>query len=164
MCTSFTSEQIKGAVEESYPWIAGLADQVDVTYVDLPTSHWPMWSRPQKLAAVIGDVAQGASGAGRTGHQSRVPPGSLPARAHSTVGWTHSAAYGTGCPAFRPATVNTLEQLEGAGAGAGQAELPGDGDLGPDVVGDADEVHRERRRHKGGRDALDLPTIAHACR
>ena len=32
----------------------------DVTYVDLPTSHWPMWSRPQELAAVIGDVARGA--------------------------------------------------------------------------------------------------------
>ena len=63
VCTSMTSEQIKGAVEEGYPWIAGLADQVDVTYVDLPTSHWPMWSRPQELAAVIGDVAQGASGA-----------------------------------------------------------------------------------------------------
>ena len=39
------------------------ADLRDVTYVDLPTSHWPMWSRPQELAAVIGDVAQGAPGA-----------------------------------------------------------------------------------------------------
>jgi hypothetical protein len=34
-----------------------------LTYVDLPTNHWPMWSRPQELAAVISDVAQGASGA-----------------------------------------------------------------------------------------------------
>jgi pimeloyl-ACP methyl ester carboxylesterase len=63
VCTSMTSEQIKGAVEEGYAWIAGLADLRDVTYVDLPTSHWPMWSRPQELAAVIGDVAQGAPGA-----------------------------------------------------------------------------------------------------
>ncbi|HSJ47171.1 MAG TPA: alpha/beta hydrolase [Euzebyales bacterium] len=39
-----------------------LAELRDVTYVDLPTSHWPMWSRPQELAAVIGDVAHGASG------------------------------------------------------------------------------------------------------
>ena len=30
----------------------------NVTYVDLPTSHWPMWSRPQELAAIIGDVAK----------------------------------------------------------------------------------------------------------
>ena len=29
----------------------------DVTWIDLPTSHWPMWSRPQELAAIIGDVA-----------------------------------------------------------------------------------------------------------
>jgi pimeloyl-ACP methyl ester carboxylesterase len=61
VCTGFTSEQIKEAVKEGYTWIAGLADLRDVTYVDLPTSHWPMWSRPQELAVVIGDVAQGAS-------------------------------------------------------------------------------------------------------
>ncbi|MGH8873715.1 MAG: alpha/beta fold hydrolase [Acidimicrobiia bacterium] len=60
ICTSFTSEQIKGAVEEGYAWIGGLAELNDVTYVDLPTSHWPMWSRPQELAKVISDVARGA--------------------------------------------------------------------------------------------------------
>jgi hypothetical protein len=37
-----------------------LAELRDVTYVDLPTSHWPMWSRPKELAAIIGDVAQSA--------------------------------------------------------------------------------------------------------
>lgn len=63
VCTSFTSEQIKEAVKEGYAWIGGLAELRDVTYVDLPTSHWPMWSRPQELAAVIGDIARGASGA-----------------------------------------------------------------------------------------------------
>ncbi len=63
VCTSFTSEQIKDAVEEGYAWLGGLAELRDVTYVDLPTSHWPMWSRPQELGSVIGDVAQGASGA-----------------------------------------------------------------------------------------------------
>ena len=47
VCTGFTSEQIKGAVEEGYAWLAGLAELRDVTYVDLPTSHWPMWSRPR---------------------------------------------------------------------------------------------------------------------
>jgi pimeloyl-ACP methyl ester carboxylesterase len=62
VCTSMTSEQIKDAVREGYAWMGGLAELRDVTYVDLPTSHWPMWSRPQELAAVIGDVAQGASG------------------------------------------------------------------------------------------------------
>ena len=62
VCTGFTSEQYKDAVKEGYSFVAGLAELRDVTYVDLPTSHWPMWSRPQELAAVIGKVAQDASG------------------------------------------------------------------------------------------------------
>jgi pimeloyl-ACP methyl ester carboxylesterase len=58
VCTSMTSEQIKDAVKEDYAWVGGLAELRDVTYVDLPTSHWPMWSRPQELAEIIGDVAK----------------------------------------------------------------------------------------------------------
>jgi pimeloyl-ACP methyl ester carboxylesterase len=58
ICTGFTSEQVKAAVEQGYAWIGGLAELRDVTYVDLPTSHWPMWSRPRELAAIIGDVAR----------------------------------------------------------------------------------------------------------
>jgi hypothetical protein len=48
-------------VGEGWAWIGGLAELRNVTYVDLPTSHWPMWSRPKELAAVIGDVAWDAS-------------------------------------------------------------------------------------------------------
>jgi pimeloyl-ACP methyl ester carboxylesterase len=58
ICTGFTSEQVKGAVEQGLTWIAALAELRSVTYVDLPTSHWPMWSRPKELARIIGDVAQ----------------------------------------------------------------------------------------------------------
>jgi pimeloyl-ACP methyl ester carboxylesterase len=58
VCTSLSSEQIKGAVEQGYAWVGGLAELRDVTYVDLPTSHWPMWSRPRELAGIIGDVAK----------------------------------------------------------------------------------------------------------
>lgn len=57
VCTSIPSEQIKAAVEAGYPWVAGLAELRDVTYIDLPTGHWPMWSRPRDLAGVIGDIA-----------------------------------------------------------------------------------------------------------
>jgi pimeloyl-ACP methyl ester carboxylesterase len=60
ICTGFSSEQVKTAVEEGYPWLRGLAELRNVTWIDLPTSHWPMWSRPQEVAAVIGDVARGA--------------------------------------------------------------------------------------------------------
>ena len=27
--------------------------KLPVTYVDLPTGHWPMWSRPEEVANVI---------------------------------------------------------------------------------------------------------------
>jgi pimeloyl-ACP methyl ester carboxylesterase len=58
VCTSMTSDQIKAVVGEGRAWVGGLAELRNVTYVDLPTSHWPMWSRPKELAAVIGDVAR----------------------------------------------------------------------------------------------------------
>jgi hypothetical protein len=48
----------KGAVEEGQTWLGGYAELRDVTWIDLPTSHWPMWSRPQELAELIGDVAR----------------------------------------------------------------------------------------------------------
>jgi hypothetical protein len=61
ICTGYTSDQYKAAAEEGYAWLAGLAELRNVTWVDLPTSHWPMWSRPQELAAIIGDVAKRAA-------------------------------------------------------------------------------------------------------
>ncbi len=61
ICTGFPSEQVKAAVEKGYAWLGGLAELRNVTYVDLPTSHWPMWSRPQELAALIGDAARRGS-------------------------------------------------------------------------------------------------------
>jgi pimeloyl-ACP methyl ester carboxylesterase len=62
ICTGYTSEQYKDAVKQGYAWLGGFAELRDITWVDLPTSHWPMWSRPKELAAVISDVAQRASG------------------------------------------------------------------------------------------------------
>ena len=58
ICTGYTSQQYQDALKEGYAFLAGLAELRDVTWVDLPTSHWPMWSRPQELAAIIGDVAK----------------------------------------------------------------------------------------------------------
>jgi pimeloyl-ACP methyl ester carboxylesterase len=61
ICTGYTSEQYKDAVKEGYDWLGGFAELRNITWVDLPTSHWPMWSRPKELADVIGDVARSAS-------------------------------------------------------------------------------------------------------
>jgi pimeloyl-ACP methyl ester carboxylesterase len=61
ICTGYTSEQYKDAVKEGYAWLAGVPELRNLTWVDLPTSHWPMWSRPQELATIIGDVAKAAT-------------------------------------------------------------------------------------------------------
>jgi pimeloyl-ACP methyl ester carboxylesterase len=58
ICTGFTSEQYKDAMKEGYSFIAGLPELRNVTWIDMPTSHWPMWSRPRELAEIIGDVAK----------------------------------------------------------------------------------------------------------
>jgi pimeloyl-ACP methyl ester carboxylesterase len=59
ICTGFPSEQVKAYAKEHNPaWLAGVPELRDVTWVDLPTSHWPMWSRPRELAAIIGDIAK----------------------------------------------------------------------------------------------------------
>jgi pimeloyl-ACP methyl ester carboxylesterase len=60
ICTGFSSEQVKDAVSEGYAWLGGFTELRNVTWVDLPTSHWPMWSRPRELAAVLSDVARAA--------------------------------------------------------------------------------------------------------
>ncbi len=63
ICTGFTSEQYKESAKEGYSFLAGLPELRNITWIDLPTSHWPMWSKPQETADIIGDVAKKASGA-----------------------------------------------------------------------------------------------------
>ena len=58
ICTGYKSDQYKEAVERGDEWLGGLRELHDVTYIDLPTSHWPMWSRPRELAGIIGDAAK----------------------------------------------------------------------------------------------------------
>lgn len=61
ICTAFTSEQYQEAAKEGHAFVGGLVELRIVTYVDLPTSHWPMWSRPQGLAEIISNVARASS-------------------------------------------------------------------------------------------------------
>src|SRR6476469_1180268 len=46
-------------------FLAGIPELRNITWIDLPTSHWPMWSKPAELAAIIGDVATKAGGDAR---------------------------------------------------------------------------------------------------
>jgi pimeloyl-ACP methyl ester carboxylesterase len=58
ICTAFTSDEYKEAAAKGYAFLSGLNDLRDVAWIDLPTSHWPMWSRPADLARVLGEVAR----------------------------------------------------------------------------------------------------------
>jgi len=60
ICTAFTAEQYQ-TYASGHPvpsFLAGIPELRNATWIDLPTSHWPMWSRPQELAKIIGDVAK----------------------------------------------------------------------------------------------------------
>jgi hypothetical protein len=61
ICTGYSAEEYQAAAEQGYAWLGGLNELRNLTYVDLPTSHWPMWSRPGDLALIIGEVARSAS-------------------------------------------------------------------------------------------------------
>jgi pimeloyl-ACP methyl ester carboxylesterase len=60
ICTGYTAEEYRTYAREHPDWafLAGIPELRNVTWIDLPTSHWPMWSRPRELAAIIGDVAK----------------------------------------------------------------------------------------------------------
>jgi pimeloyl-ACP methyl ester carboxylesterase len=60
ICTGFSAEEYQTYAREHPEWafLAGIPELRNPTWVDLPTSHWPMWSRPKELAAIIGDVAR----------------------------------------------------------------------------------------------------------
>ena len=66
IATGFSSEAYRKYAAEKpvMSFLAGIPELRNATWIDLPTSHWPMWSRPQELAAIIGDVAKSAD---RTG-------------------------------------------------------------------------------------------------
>lgn len=65
IATSYTAEDYQSGAREhpEWSWLAGIPEVRNATWIDLPTSHWPMWSRPLELAEIIGDVATKA-GAG----------------------------------------------------------------------------------------------------
>lgn len=53
ICCSFPSAALMQMAREGHPMMAETATLSDLELVDLPTGHWPMWSRPVDLTAVI---------------------------------------------------------------------------------------------------------------
>lgn len=58
LCTSWPSSEFHKAIEADQPWMRALGSVRDVQWVDVATSHWPMWSRPRETAEMIGDAAR----------------------------------------------------------------------------------------------------------
>jgi pimeloyl-ACP methyl ester carboxylesterase len=53
VCCSIPSSQVMELVKAGHPMFAEVANLKSVDYVDLPTGHWPMWSRPADLAQIL---------------------------------------------------------------------------------------------------------------
>ncbi|MFA4841397.1 MAG: alpha/beta fold hydrolase [Agrococcus sp.] len=60
VCTSYSAAEYRSYAQEGASFLAGLLEHRALTLVDLPTGHWPMWSKPIELAAII-DVAARAA-------------------------------------------------------------------------------------------------------
>jgi len=54
---SYPSEVMMQMAHEGHPMMAEVATLRDLELIDLPTGHWPMWSRPADLAAAIATAA-----------------------------------------------------------------------------------------------------------
>jgi pimeloyl-ACP methyl ester carboxylesterase len=49
----FPSETLRKWMEQGHPYVRELAKIHDVEYVDLPTGHWPQFTRPEDLGQAI---------------------------------------------------------------------------------------------------------------
>jgi pimeloyl-ACP methyl ester carboxylesterase len=63
IATGFTADDYQSYAKAHPEWafLAGLMELRNVRYIDLPTSHWPMWSKPADIARIIGEVATTAA-------------------------------------------------------------------------------------------------------
>ena len=57
VCCSISSDQVRELVGAGHPMFAEVGRLRQVDLLDLPTGHWPMWSRPADLAQVIAAAA-----------------------------------------------------------------------------------------------------------
>ena len=49
----FSSAMLRSWVEQGHPYVRELARMREVDYVDLPTGHWPQFTRPEDLGRAI---------------------------------------------------------------------------------------------------------------
>jgi pimeloyl-ACP methyl ester carboxylesterase len=66
IATGYSAADYQRYAAEHPEWafLAGIGELRDLHWIDLPTSHWPMWSKPRELARIIGDIARAADAKG----------------------------------------------------------------------------------------------------
>lgn len=60
VCTAYSAADYRSYAEQGMPFLAGVLEHRALTMLDLPTGHWPMWSKPAELARLIDEVARSA--------------------------------------------------------------------------------------------------------
>ncbi|GAA1467147.1 alpha/beta fold hydrolase [Microbacterium thalassium] len=60
VCCSIPSGELTALAEAGHPMFAEVAELEHLELVDLPTGHWPMWSRPAELAQILAGAASTA--------------------------------------------------------------------------------------------------------
>jgi pimeloyl-ACP methyl ester carboxylesterase len=53
VCPEFTSDMLRGWIAEGMAPVREFTKIRDLEYVDLPTGHWPQFTRPEELARII---------------------------------------------------------------------------------------------------------------
>ena len=61
ICTAFPSAEYKDYAKQGMPFLAGYLELRKIDWVDLPTSHWPMFSKPRELADIVASIATQAA-------------------------------------------------------------------------------------------------------
>ena len=60
IASEFTSEMLREWIEQGHPYGREFRKIRDVEYVDLPTGHWPQFTRPEELGqAILASVGVG---------------------------------------------------------------------------------------------------------
>ncbi|MEV0343116.1 alpha/beta hydrolase [Nocardia sp. NPDC050713] len=57
VCTSITAELVRQLSTSGEAPVFSEIARFDATLIDLPTGHWPMWSKPMELAQIIATAA-----------------------------------------------------------------------------------------------------------
>ncbi|GAA2161155.1 MULTISPECIES: alpha/beta fold hydrolase [Glycomyces] len=53
ICCEFGSAMVRAWIEQKVPFVKELAAIKDISYIDLPTGHWPQLTKPAELADAI---------------------------------------------------------------------------------------------------------------